>query len=118
MRELIKDIISAIKYHLHICQQEGCWRREATPCHLPEENMQPGQGKPDYYYCWEHAHRQGFCHICGEFWGGIESFDLRSSGLCDHCEDQIHDMFDDYNDDEMDTYGRDDDYYEDPYRGE
>lgn len=38
------------------------------------------------YVCGEHSHALGFCRSCGQFWGGVESFDFRRSGLCDNCE--------------------------------
>lgn len=45
--------------------------------------------EPDYWYCPKHAHENGFCVSCGQFWAGVESFDFNNpAGLCDNCRDQ------------------------------
>lgn len=80
------------------CQHEGCdW--EGIECFLPDnpifdlstEEIEAGKAdemEPDYYYCSRHAHKEGFCYGCGQFWGGIESFDFGRGarrGLCENC---------------------------------
>jgi hypothetical protein len=73
-----------------ICEQEGCDRRGES-CWLPDD---PPDG-PSHHYCWEHAHGAGFCHCCGVFWGGIETFDFSPSGLCENCAIEINGAHDD-----------------------
>ncbi len=42
------------------------------------------------YYCYQHASENGYCHICGEFCAGIDSFDFGiPPGLCDNCRDEL-----------------------------
>jgi hypothetical protein len=67
------------------CQEAGC-NEPAIPCYLPDS--QPND-EPDDLLCHKHAPQHGYCGWCGAFWGGIESFDMRASGLCDHCHDEI-----------------------------
>ncbi|GEM_PF-1874177 len=69
---------------LRRCQYKGC-TSEGIACFLPENYS----GQPDEFYCGEHAHAVGYCRCCGQFWGGICSFDFRRSGFCDHCHDQV-----------------------------
>lgn len=69
-------------------------------CRLPDWGDEPKRDdRPDFYYCWEHAQRNGFCKLCGEFWGGVESFDF-GSGFCENCADTVRTDFgeDDYED--------------------
>jgi hypothetical protein len=78
---------------------------QAIECHLPDW----GPNKPEVqYYCGTHAQQQGFCSGCGEFWGGIDSFDF-GDGLCDNCKDEFEDYYDDEEDWEetSDYYGDD-----------
>lgn len=42
--------------------------------------------EPEEILCGEHAHQAGYCRGCGIFWAGVTSFDMRRSGLCDHCQ--------------------------------
>jgi hypothetical protein len=44
-----------------------------------------------YHYCWTHARDAGFCHGCGGFFGGVESFEVNSLGLCAACFDSLED---------------------------
>jgi len=67
------------------CQQEGC-KEPAIPCYLPD-NEPPGE--PDDLLCCEHAPKHGYCGWCGAFWGGIESFEMNPSGVCDECRDDL-----------------------------
>lgn len=68
-----------LKRLLKICGHDGCWQR-GNPCYLEMD------APPSEYGCHEHAHIMGYCRWCGQFWGGIESFDF-GNGLCDHCRD-------------------------------
>lgn len=97
----IDNLILSIKYWLHICMEDGCWKRDTVSCFLPDYESQSVDGKPDYYYCSKHAGRF-FCRICGQFWAGIESFDFLHPGYCDNCDDQIQHDFDDGEDDDYD----------------
>jgi hypothetical protein len=64
------------------CWHPGC-RRPASACYL-SKNVPRGNIE---YYCYEHASRHGYCPGCGEFWGGIGSFEF--NGWCDHCLTEI-----------------------------
>lgn len=99
----MRQFVSWLKLKLHRCSHDGCWRR-GTECFLPDNE----NGKPDDYACVDHAHIMGYCRMCGQFWGGIESFDFRPSGLCDHCHDQMRSDSDEYLEDDAN-------YYPDPY---
>ncbi len=95
-----------------ICQV--CGHHPATPCYLPEpprfrfKGQTPVERKPDEVLCSEHAARNGYCRSCGDFWGGIESFEFIHRGLCDHCHDQIKSDYYYPSDDEDDYYAMDD----------
>ena len=82
------------------CAHRGC-KRIGSACWLPDDDDRPGE-----YLCWKHIDGSGYCVGCGQFWAGVESFDLSRSQLCDNCEFQ-HD----------DDYGRafHDDYEFDPW---
>ena len=79
------------------CEHEGC-TAEGMDCYLSCATEGTG-GKPDGYYCTDHAPLHGFCPICGDFWGGVSSFEMR--GLCDHCHDELDELDDecDFDDD-------------------
>jgi len=110
-RTALDNLVMTIKYRLHICQHDGCWKRDAVPCFLPDYDEPEGDdGKPSYYYCFKHAPQEGFCYICRQFWAGIESFDFIHPGLCDNCNEQIEHDFDDGDDDDYDPLS---DYYGD-----
>jgi hypothetical protein len=70
-----------------ICQNEGCFSAglECRVGGLEHGKMQYAY----FYYCPQHAAEEGFCGCCGEFWAGIDSFDLIHPGLCDHCYEQL-----------------------------
>jgi hypothetical protein len=78
----------------HRCEEEGCESFDAIPCFLM------GEDDPNGYFCSEHAHAQGFCYICGQFWGGIESFDF-GPGYCEHCRSEVEADAGDYDDDDV-----------------
>ena len=67
------------------CQHEGCNRQDTTRCHL---HLYTG-GTIIEYYCAEHCQQHGYCWLCGEFYGGIGSFEYSKSGLCPDCRDQL-----------------------------
>lgn len=105
------------------CEVEGCdWL--GTACFYPDnsiyglsdEEIEAGEAEkaePDHYYCAKHAHKSGFCFGCGEFWGGVESFDFGAgarSGLCENC--LSNGDFDDEEEEEDDGY-----YFEDDESG-
>ena len=62
-----------------LCEHEGC-KEPGLACFLPDD-----QDAPSYFYCRDHAQEGGFCSACGNFWGGVESFEFDPDGLCDNC---------------------------------
>jgi hypothetical protein len=76
-----------------ICQR--CGHHPATLCYLPGPPRTYGsyynlkERSPDEVLCGEHASLAGYCRCCGDFWGGIDSFEFGHPGLCDQCHDQI-----------------------------
>ena len=101
----VKEMIN--QYALDLTEEsnaEGCWKCEHEGCGKPAGLYQFDQG-PEEYLCPEHAHAHGFCYLCGEFWGGICSFDC-GTGLCEHCQSEV-DYAEDDDDEDMDFY---DDY--------
>jgi len=75
---------------LHICQHNGCLN-VGMQCHLTAytDDYKP-LGKV-YWYCAEHCHEEGFCWVCGEFWGGVEAFEFSKSSLCENCRSELDD---------------------------
>ena len=73
-----------------ICQK--CRYPVAVACFLPEPYGR--DRKPDEVLCGPCAGAAGYCRSCGEFWGGISSFEFLHPGLCDHCQSQIEADFD------------------------
>ena len=63
--------------------EDGCGNA-GFECFLPDDENQAS-----YAYCVEHAFDNGFCRSCGQFWGGIESFEFLNGGLCDNCKDEL-----------------------------
>lgn len=53
---------------------------------------------PDERLCRDCAAKAGFCRCCGEFWGGIDSFEFTHPGICDHCADDIRQDMEDESD--------------------
>lgn len=79
------------------CDEPGCdtgW--PGSPCWLPDDGEQPS-----YYYCAKHA-APLFCLGCGQFNGGIESFEFNPRGLCEHCDVDLQEPR--YDDDDDDGY--------------
>ena len=70
---------------IHTCQHEGCLQADAVRCWFGPAD--PAQ--EDEYYCATHCHEHGFCYTCGEFWGGIDTFDRSLSHLCEHCQQEF-----------------------------
>lgn len=76
---------------MHPCGYEGC-DREGYACWLPEAQAHieiDGQQYPlpDEWLCEEHRPLHGYCSICGDFWGGVETFEI--SGFCDACQSEL-----------------------------
>lgn len=65
------------------CQHDGC-DLEGEECTIHNEQ---GEEVLDGHYCGNHAAAHGFCPMCGQFWGGISSFEM--NGVCDHCHDEL-----------------------------
>lgn len=83
------------------CEEPGC-TNDGRPCFLPAYGKPEADwDKPDQFYCWEHASPNGYCRGCGDFWGGVESFEFLNDGYCDNCKSQMDaDMRDEEDDDE------------------
>lgn len=69
------------------CQAEGC-NKPGKMFEVPDEYWH--EDESDYpvdfeRFCEKHAFEAGYCWICGQFWGGVESFDFGKSGLCENC---------------------------------
>lgn len=100
------DLPDSEPEEMHACQHAGC-NLPGRACWLPEAQEYieiDGQRLPlpDAWYCGQHAPRHGHCSGCGDFWGGIESFEM--SGLCDFCRSELdHER-------EMDRMDYEDDY--------
>jgi hypothetical protein len=90
-----------------VCEEPGCWKREAMQCRLVVENEQTGKFEDQFdFYCVEHASKNGYCWGCGEFWSGCESFDFSLNGLCSNCKDDpdLVGYEDDYDDGHLDYF--------------
>ena len=82
------------------CQVEGC-QEDGRPCFLRESSGEFGKTGIDvYYYCWDHAHEQGFCPGCGQFYGGFEEFEFSETKLCPECEENLRVELGEYDDDQ------------------
>lgn len=88
------------RYYVQREKCQHCGAGHAVACYLPEPYGRDRM--PDEMLCGECAGRAGYCRSCGEFWGGIESFDFHHPGLCDHCHDQMRDDFEASFDEEPD----------------
>ena len=114
---MLEKLINSLKHKFHFCSEPNCWKHgeDVIECYLPnyevdEEGFRTNS-EPDYYYCWDHADKNGFCKMCGEFWAGIESFEFIHPGFCDNCDDEMErdfnrgfddeDYFDGYDDAEQ-----------------
>jgi hypothetical protein len=75
-----------------ICDREGC-TEPGVECWLPSLGVvEDGQDdEPDEYLCVKHASESGYCWSCGNFWGGIESFEFHPRNLCENCASEEED---------------------------
>lgn len=76
----------------HKCEQEGCFDDGSVECRVPDSGypVPPETLNTIEHFCPEHAYENSYCSLCGEFWGGIESFDFDNpSHLCEHCIQQV-----------------------------
>ena len=80
---------------METCQHDGC-TSGAISCYLMDTDR---DGLPDELLCSAHAAEAGYCMVCGDFWGGIESFDFLHPGVCDNCHDELEANDADFNDD-------------------
>lgn len=77
------------------CEYQACTQR-GQEFYLPNDHP--------YHYCFEHASIGGFCWSCGQFWGGIDSFEMSITGLCEHCNAEILDDWPRDDDDDWDEH--------------
>ena len=83
--------------HTGQCEHPGC-TMAGDACFMDTEREEANDVSG--YYCSEHAKDYGFCYICGQFWGGIESFEFLHPGVCDNC----HAELDEHDDEDLDFY--------------
>lgn len=98
LHPLVRRFMSWLKHKTHRCAKDGCWSK-GSACYLPEDD------EPSEWVCAEHAHDAGYCYLCGQFWGGVESFDFRRNGLCDNCDDQVKCDMGEYDDRAYEEWG-------------
>lgn len=67
-----------------VCEEKDC-NKPANLCRLFDYDKKE---EIEFWYCEEHAFKNGFCICCGEFWGGIEDFDF-GNGLCERCLEDV-----------------------------
>lgn len=84
------------------CEHEGCLEDGSVECHIPN-HLDYGDKGIDVikviaemdkveHLCQDHAYEAGYCTLCGEFWGGVESFDFNNpQQLCENCLEQLKD---------------------------
>jgi hypothetical protein len=73
--------------HAPLCQHAGCDSPAVIRCALPNEGP---SAEPEFeFFCCIHTQEHGYCWNCGQFFGGIESFDFDEAGLCDECEAEM-----------------------------
>jgi len=85
----------------HKCEQEGCFKDGSVECRIPDTGypVLPETLNHIEHLCPDHAYENGYCSLCGDFWGGIESFDFNNpSHLCEHCLEQVKDEIGDDDD--------------------
>lgn len=69
------------------CDAPGCFQ-PGMACDPPTTDPDAPPEYPDFF-CADHARANGYCPVCGQFWGGISTFE--AWGLCDHCRDELRD---------------------------
>lgn len=76
----------------HKCEHDGCFKDGSVECHLNDyETWIANNHVGDVpimteYFCREHAYENGYCTCCGDFWGGIESFEFDNPlQVCETC---------------------------------
>jgi hypothetical protein len=86
----------------HECEEQYCTSVDTLQCREPYSDEEPAPATPTFvWYCTTHAIKNGFCGMCGEFWGGTESFEFgRHKGYCSDCADELErpDEDEDYDD--------------------
>lgn len=98
LRRKVEDVRIRVSWEWHYrlkgpsCTE--CGTREAlVECFLDPRVT----GKPDEYLCHDHVTQACYCWACGVFSAGVGGWEMRSSGLCDDCADELRE--DDYEDD-------------------
>jgi len=79
-----------------VCDEDGC-TNVGLECSLPDDDT-----VASYAYCDEHIFNNGFCRMCGQFWGGVESFEFLNGGYCDNCRSELDHEDAEPDDDEWD----------------
>jgi hypothetical protein len=83
------ELIETLKLIKHVCEEPDC-NIEGIQCHLSYYSFDSKENKEAYsYYCPEHATKNGYCWMCGEFWAGNEEFDLDPSQPCPNCNNEV-----------------------------
>lgn len=103
------------RYYVGFRNCSHCGNKRCTlNCYLPEPPRYYGndgrdgetptlrERKPDDVLCYECAPKLGYCYSCGDFFGGISSFEFLHPGICDNCEDERRSDMDDYPDEDSD----------------
>jgi hypothetical protein len=86
---VVLELIETLKLIKHQCEEPGC-TEQGSQCHLLDYGDHSGPAVDVYeYYCPEHATKNGYCWLCGEFWAGNEEFDLEPSHLCPNCKSEV-----------------------------
>jgi hypothetical protein len=88
------------------CQHLGCESTNVTECFYPTESEVTVNPE---YYCTKHAHEHGFCYLCGQFWGGVKTFEFAViyggiEGVCENCEAEVREDLDDSEEDGGDYF--------------
>lgn len=88
------------------CQHPDCESTNVRECFYPTES---GVTENSEYYCTKHAGEHGFCYLCGQLWGGVETFEFAViyggiEGVCENCEAELREDLDDWQEDEDDYF--------------
>lgn len=97
-RDFFKDLVAVPKDYINHwasgqkCEKKECFKDGCVECHVPEQGDYIDMLELKEHFCPEHAYENGYCSLCGDFWGGIESFDFNNpSQLCENCLEQLKD---------------------------